>query len=158
MLLTEPTYLLSISHQMILSALAKTERIRDHSGIKTQCKPPISRKYSKTFRPAKAINSTNQQQRSAAATSSNDQQQQPAAAVSSSEQQQRPAATTSSSNQQQRSAAATGSSEQQQQPAAAISIHPTSSTYTINADLRYLSLRFLAVDVSLAIHLGLVSL
>ena len=36
MLLTEPTYLFSISHQMILLVLAKTERIRDHSSINTQ--------------------------------------------------------------------------------------------------------------------------
>ena len=48
-----------------------------------------------------------------------------------------PAAATSSSNQQQQpAAAATTSSDQQQQPASTISIHPTSSTYTINADLR----------------------
>ena len=68
------------------------------------------------------------------------QQQQPAAAISSSDQQQQPAAATSSSNQQQQSAAATSNSDQQQQsteqPASAISIHPTSSTYTINADIR----------------------
>ena len=41
-----------------------------------------------------------------------------------------------SSNQQQHPA--TSSSNQQQQPAAATSIHPTSSTYTINASLCYL--------------------
>ena len=37
LLLTEPTYSLSISHQMILLALAKTGRIRCHSRINTQC-------------------------------------------------------------------------------------------------------------------------
>ena len=36
MLLTEPTYSLSISHQMILLAFAKTEKIRGHSSINTQ--------------------------------------------------------------------------------------------------------------------------
>ena len=51
-------------------------------------------------------------------------------------QQQQPAAATSSSNQQQQSAAATSSSNQQRQSATAISNHPTSNTYTINADLR----------------------
>ena len=33
---TDPTYSLSISHQMILLALAKTEKIRGHSSINTQ--------------------------------------------------------------------------------------------------------------------------
>ncbi len=36
MLLTESTYSLSISHQMILLVLTKTERTRDHSSINTQ--------------------------------------------------------------------------------------------------------------------------
>ena len=54
-------------------------------------KSPISRNYSKTFRLAAAINSSNQQQQSAAATSSSNQQQQPAAATSKSSQQQQPA-------------------------------------------------------------------
>ena len=35
MLLTELIYLLSISHQMILLALANIERIRNHSNINT---------------------------------------------------------------------------------------------------------------------------
>ena len=85
---------------------------------------------------AAAISSSNQQQQPAAATSSSNQQQQPAAATSSSNQQQQSAAATSSSNQQQQSTAAINSSNQQTRPAATISIHPTSSTYTTNADLR----------------------
>ena len=39
MLLTEPTYLLSIFHQMILLALAKTDRIRGHLSIYTSAQP-----------------------------------------------------------------------------------------------------------------------
>ena len=70
----------------------------------------ISRKYSKTFRPA--INRSNQQQQSTAATSSSNQQQQPAAAINN-------------SNQQQQSTT---------RLAATTSVRPTSSTYTINAD------------------------
>ena len=86
--------------------------------------------------PAAATSSSNQQQQPAAATSSSNQQQQSAAAISSSNQQQQPAEATSGSNQQQQSAAATSSSNQQQQLSTAISIHHTSSTYAINADLR----------------------
>ena len=68
-------------------------------------KSPISRKYSKTFRPeAAATGSSNQQQQSTAAISSSSQQQQSAAATSSSNQQQQPAAATSSNNQQRQSA------------------------------------------------------
>ena len=73
-------------------------------------------------------------QQSAAAINSSKQQQQSAAVISSSNQQQ-PAAT-SRSNQQQQSAAAISSSNQHQRPSTAISIHPTSSTYTIHDDFR----------------------
>ena len=75
-------------------------------------------------------------EQSTAATSNSNQQQQSTAATSSSNQQQQPAAATSNSSQQQQPATTINSSDQQQQPASAISIHPTSSTYTINADLR----------------------
>ena len=99
----------------------------------------MSRKYSKTLRPATssyqqqqpaATSSSNQQQQPAAATSSSNQQQQSAAATSSINQQQQPAAATSSSNQQQQPAATINSSNQQQQPAASNRIH------TIHDDLR----------------------
>ena len=72
-------------------------------------KSPISRKYSKTFRPV-----------------SSNQQQQPTAAIN---QQQRLTTAISSSKEQ------PASSNQQQQPAVATSICPTSSTYTINAGI-----------------------
>ena len=87
-------------------------------------------KYSKTFRPAKAINSSNQQQRSTAATSNSNHQQQPAAATSRSDQQQQPASATSSSNQQQRSTAAINSSNPHQQSAFIIPAAPAQSTPT----------------------------
>ena len=118
----------------------------------------ISRKYSKTFRPAinssnsqqlstAAINSSHQQQQSTAATSSNQQQppeainsshqQQQSTAATSSNQQQPPAATINSSHQQQQSTAVTSSSNQQQQSTSATtSSRPTSSIYTIYDDLR----------------------
>ena len=81
-----------------------------------------------------------QQQQETAATRKSNQQQQPAKAINSSYQQQQPAKATSGSNQQQQPAAVTNYSDQQQQSteqtSSAISIHPTSSTYTIIADLR----------------------
>ena len=104
-------------------------------------KSSLSRKYSKIFRPA--------------ATSKSNQQQQPAKAISSSDQQKQAAAATDSSNQPQQPAAAINSSNQQQQPATATSIHLASRTYTINADLRQLSLWFLAKPTPLAVDLGL---
>ena len=80
--------------------------------------------------PAKAINSSNQQQQSTPAINSNNQQQQSTAATSSSNQQQQSAAATSKSNQQEQSTAATSTSDHQQQSAFILPAAPTQSTTT----------------------------
>ena len=141
MLLTEPTYLLSISHQMILFALAKTERLRYHSSLNTQritmifirlltpttllpqaklSYPELSPKFSENL-----FNSLPPASPQIISTRKNSKTFRPAAATSSSNhyisQQQQSTAATSSSNQQQQPAAATSSSNQQQQSAAATS-------------------------------------
>ena len=83
-----------------------------------------------------ATSSSNQQQQPAAEINSSNQQQQSTAATSSNNQQQQRAAEINSTNQQHQSTAATSSSNQHQRPSTAISIHPTSSTYTIHDDFR----------------------
>ena len=88
----------------------------------------ITRKYSKTFLPA---NLSLPQINNILAIFKDF----PTAAISSSDHQQPSTAATSKSNQQQPSTAATSKSKQQQQPATAVSIRPTSSSYTINTDL-----------------------
>ena len=168
---------------MILLALAKTERVRDHSSINTQCKAifihllatvnyllprgetllhlplinvleifknfsPTTRKYSKTFhqqpeniqrlfRPQNCLTLESSApvniQRLFRLQNCRSRKSPISRKYSKTF---RPAAATTSSNQQQQSAAATSSSDQQQQSAAATSIHPTSSTYATNADLR----------------------
>ena len=86
--------------------------------------------------PAKTINSSHQQQQPTKAINSSHQQQQPAKAINSSHQQQQPAKAINSSHQQQQPANAINSSHQQHQPASAISIRSSSSSCTINTDLR----------------------
>ena len=85
--------------------------------------PESIQRLSDKQQPAKAISSSNQQKQSAAA-------------ISSSNQQKQSTATFNSGNQQQQSAAGISSSNQHQRPSTAISIHPTSSTYTIHDDFR----------------------
>ena len=148
MLLTEPTYLLSISHQMILLALGETERIRDHSSIITQRTtiifirliPPTNPTSPRQNSPShgshlniQKISSLlfHQQARKSSAPENiqrlfrlpnclSRKSSAPEHIQRLSGQQQQPAAATSSSNQQQQSAAAINSSNQQQQSAAAI--------------------------------------
>ena len=84
------------------------------------CKSSISRKHSKTFRPA-ATSRSDQQQPSTAATSRSNQHQPSTAATSKSNQQQPSTIATSKSNQHQPSTAATSKSNQQQPSTAATS-------------------------------------
>ena len=95
-------------------------------------KSSISRKYSKTFRPASSI----------PATTSNH------PAINSSNQHQQSTAATSSSNQQQQPAAATSSSNQQQQPAAAISNHRSTALTQPPSTVRQTSARLMPASVS----------
>ena len=144
-LLTEPTYSLSISHQMILLALAETGKIRGHSSINTQSTtiifirllPPttllprgetlfhlpltnILEKFKEFSSTTRKSSKTFSPAKLSLPQATNNPEIFKDFPTSKSNQQQQPAEATSSSNQQQQqSAAAINSSNQQQQSTAA---------------------------------------